>query len=134
MKAFKVIVCLTAALAMAPLLAHAQSEVLQVNVPFDFMVGKTLMPAGHYEVKQTFAPDEMIIFSQHGSAMFRAEMIQSSAGTGHTARLLFKNFNGRFALAEVWGNDQTCGRAVPVQAGVATRVAQADVVEVKAGQ
>ncbi len=135
MKAFKVVVCLAAVMTVAPLVAQAQTEVLQVNVPFDFVVGKALLPAGHYEVKQTFTPDQVVISDQRHSAMFRTESIQSSAGTGHAARLLFKNVNGRFALAEVWGTDQTFGRAVPVDMRtVTTRMAKVDVVEVKAGQ
>ncbi len=135
MKTYKLVVCLAAVFAVAPLLAYAQSEVLQFNVPFDFMVGKAVLPAGHYVVKANFNPNNLTIRNEQHSAVIATQNIDSSAGTGHTARLLFRHFDGHYVLAEMWGDDQTFGRAVPVYAhNVETRMAKADVVEVKAGQ
>lgn len=136
MKVCRVVVCLAAVMMIAPLLAYGQtSEVLSFNVPFDFAVGKTVMSAGHYVVQTNASRNNMMIRNDHHSAVVTTQTIDSSAGAGHSARLLFRRFDGHYVLAEMWGDDQTYGHAVPVvQAGSSTRMAKADVVEVKAGQ
>lgn len=135
MKVCRVVVCLVAVMVIAPLLAHGQSEILSFNVPFDFAVGKTVMPAGHYVVQTNASRNNLMIRNDHHSAVVATQTIDASAGTGHSARLLFRRFDGHYVLAEMWGDDQSYGHAVPVvQAGPSTRLAKADVVEVKAGQ
>ncbi|HZU43202.1 MAG TPA: hypothetical protein VE994_11050 [Terriglobales bacterium] len=135
MKVCRVVVCLAAVLMIAPLLAHAQSEVTTFNVPFDFMVGKTMMPAGHYAVQTNASHNNLMIRNEHRSAVVTTQTIDASAGNGHSARLLFRHFDGRYALAEMWGDDPTYGHAIPVvEHGASTRLAKADVVEIKAGQ
>jgi hypothetical protein len=122
---------------IAPLVAYGQtSEVLTFNVPFDFAVGKTVMPAGHYVVQTDARHNFMLtIRNEHHSAVTSTQTIDSSAGNGHNARLLFRRFDNHYALAEMWGDDQTYGHAVPVvERSNGTRMAKADVVEVKAGQ
>lgn len=136
MKVCRVVVCLVAVMMIAPLVANAQtSEVLSFNVPFDFAVGKTVMPAGHYVVQTNASRNNLMIRNDHHSAVVTTQTIDASAGTGHSARLLFRRFDSHYVLAEMWGDDQTYGHAVPVvQGGPSTRMAKADVVEVKAGQ
>ncbi len=136
MKVCRVVVCLVAVMMIAPLVANAQtSEVLTFNVPFDFAVGKTVMPAGHYVVQTNASRNNLMIRNDHHSAVVTTQTIDTSTGTGHSARLLFRHFDGHYVLAEMWGDDQTYGHAVPVvQTGSNTRLAKADVVEVKAGQ
>ena len=137
MKACRVVVCLIAVMMIAPLVAYGQtSEVLSFNVPFDFAVGKTVMPAGHYVVQTDSRHNFMLtIRNDHHSAAVSTQTIDASAGNGHSARLLFRRFDGHYALAEMWGDDPTYGHAVPVvERGTGTRMAKADVVEIKAGQ
>ena len=135
MKVCRVVVCLVAVMVIAPLLAHGQSEVLSFNVPFDFAVGKTVMPAGHYVVQTNASRNNLMIRNDHHSAVVTTQTIDSSAGTGHSARLLFRRFDNHYALAEMWGDDPTFGHAVPVvEPAGGAKLAKADVVEVKAGQ
>jgi hypothetical protein len=120
---------------IAPLVAHGQSEVLSFNVPFDFAVANTVMPAGHYVVQTNASHNNLMIRNDHHAAVVTTQTIDSSAGTGHSVRLLFRRFDNHYALAEMWGDDPTFGYAVPVvEPAVRTRLAKADVVEVKAGQ
>lgn len=135
MKVCRVVVCLVAVMVIAPLLAHGQSDVLSFNVPFDFAVGKAVMPAGHYVVQTNASRNNLMIRNDRHSAVVTTQTIDSSAGTGHSARLLFRRFDNHYALAEMWGDDQTFGHAVPVvEHVVRTKIAKADVVEVNAGQ
>jgi len=134
-KVCRVVVCLVGVMVIAPLLAHGQSEVLSFNVPFDFAVGKTVMPAGHYVVQTNASRNNLMIRNDHHSAVVTTQTIDSSAGTGHSARLLFRRFDNHYALAEMWGDDPTFGHAVPVvEPAARAKLAKADVVEVKAGQ
>ena len=129
------VVCLAAVVAIAPVVAHAQNEILIFNVPFDFAVGKVVMPAGHYVVKTTTTLNTFVIHDEHHSAFVNTKTIQTSKGTGHTARMVFENTDGHYALAEMWGNNQQSGRGVTVyQNGNKTKLAKAGVVEVQAGQ
>ena len=135
MKVCRVVVCLVGVMVIAPLLAHGQSEVLSFNVPFDFAVGKTVMPAGHYVVQTNASRNNLIIRNDHHAAVVTTQTIDSSAGTGQSARLLFRRFDNHYALAEMWSHDPTYGHAVPVvEPAARTKLAKADVVEVKAGQ
>lgn len=135
MRAWMAVVCLAAVVAIAPVVAHAQNEILIFNVPFDFAVGKAVMPAGHYAVKATTTPNTFVIHDEHHSAFVNTNTIETSEGTGHTARMVFENADGHYALAEMWGNNPQSGRGVTVyQNGNKTKLAKAGVVEVQAGQ
>ena len=135
MKTWMAVVCLAAVVAIAPVVAHAQNEILMFNVPFDFAVGKTVMPAGHYEVKPTTTPNTFVIHDEHHSAFVNTKTMEKTEGRGHTARMVFEDANGHYVLVEMWGNNQQSGRGVTVyQNGNKTKLAKAGVVEVQPGQ
>lgn len=56
---------MTAAFAVTPMIAAGHAT-LRSNIPFDFSVGKKVLPAGEYEVADSFTADTMYIRSIDG--------------------------------------------------------------------
>jgi hypothetical protein len=88
------------------------SPKMTVDVPFDFMVGHAMFPAGHYIVKsagnQTFH-----LQATHGlaSLKFATGPIRTSSPAGGT-RLIFLEENRHYQLRELWMNSAT-GAMIP---------------------
>jgi len=97
-----------ALLLVAPLLGAQPngqgSPKIKVAVPFDFMVGRVMFPAGNYTVKplqdQTF-----YLQASHGLASVSiATKPIRTAMHPRTARLIFAEENGHYQLRELWMN------------------------------
>ncbi|HXY02206.1 MAG TPA: hypothetical protein VEI49_01455 [Terriglobales bacterium] len=75
---------------------------LRADVPFDFMVQRTMFPAGKYVVRQT--PGGMLsLKAEHGveSISVVGEAMQRDPGSQWPS-LVFVKENGHFHLREVW--------------------------------
>jgi hypothetical protein len=110
------------ALAMSlPLLlsaaAHAQTTQLKVNVPFDFIVGETVLPAGDYDVQST-GPWGGKAISIHNVNSNAGTLVLSnscqSAKTFDSSRLIFHRYGQKYFLAEVWTVNAHIGRQMPI--------------------
>jgi len=97
------------ALAMAVVSANGQSSLTVVsNVPFEFIVGDSEMPAGEYRIKRAMGNALTIqAAAENASASRLTTEIQSTKTKN--ARLVFHRYGNRYFLAEVWSGD-TLGR------------------------
>jgi len=93
--------------------ARAQSsDNLLANIPFDFKVGRTTLPAGEYHVTYDAAevPGLLIVRSQDGRhAVF---VLTEGVGNRHPTRdgrLVFEREGDIYALSEVFGADRREG-------------------------
>jgi hypothetical protein len=82
------------------------SPKITADVPFDFLVGQTIFPAGNYTLK----PMQNRVFSlqaAHGKELvkFATEPIRAWAPSG--SRLVFGEEDGHYRLREVWMNSAT---------------------------
>ncbi len=111
----RIAMVLAAALGLGSTGLFAQNKLI-VNVPFDFTVKATRMPAGEYEVNRNFsAPDQIQISSlKQGESVlvstFRAHL--NEPGT-ETPRLVFHRYGNRYFLSEVWTADGIESQAMP---------------------
>ena len=92
--------------------ASAKSvDAMKAQVPFDFHVGNTVVPAGEYTIR-TLNADEAALRISDGrhSASINTNTAQGRAGG---ARLVFRRYGDQYFLAAVWGAGEA-GRALPV--------------------
>jgi len=91
---------------------------ISVDVPFDFMVGQVMFPAGTYTVKP-LQSRIVSLHASHGRESVSIEMkLVGTALHPSTPRLIFAEENGHYHLRELWMNS-AIGIEVP-----APRVAQ----------
>jgi len=90
--------------------AQAQEPRVKANIPFDFVVGDRVMPAGEYQVSEMGASGQLIaILSEDRKAT--ALMVTSActtSGPSKSSKLVFHAIGGRYFLSQVWvqGYDQ----------------------------
>ncbi|MGA3101181.1 MAG: hypothetical protein ABSD61_04905 [Terracidiphilus sp.] len=82
--------------------ASAQSAVLKVDVPFNFTVSGTSVPAGSY----TFGfdlkyPDILVVQDRTNSIRARALVQRGSIGPGKPGTLILHRYGGQYFLSEV---------------------------------
>jgi len=89
-----------AALAVAPAFAQSQPSV-RATVPFDFVVGKAVLPAGQYDVKAGPGTETMVVRETVGKAS--AYVITTPAGNGSSqeAALVFRTIGDTHYLQAV---------------------------------
>jgi hypothetical protein len=95
--------------------ANAQSAVLKVNVPFDFTVNSTFLPAGNYTFSfDTLLPNTLIIQDRAKNVRARAYILRGSIGAGREDSLIFHRFGGEYFLSEVGFDSALDGVSLPV--------------------
>jgi len=94
--------------------ARAQ-EIITVNVPFPFVVGREAFPAGHYEIRPADESGSVIEIrgTDNRSVGFALTM---AAGGGDPAGdqpvLVFTKYEKDYRLSQIW-QSSTEGRALP---------------------
>jgi hypothetical protein len=97
---------LFAAMACASL--YAQSVDLRANVPFDFRMGKTLMPAGEYVIHHSSGV--LTVRAQSGSpAVFQMTLPESRNSASSKGALVFNRYGDSYFLAKIWAPDSRSG-------------------------
>ncbi len=100
-------------LAVAPASgAGRHSLKIQADIPFDFMVGDTKLPAGTYTVS-TSAPDVLQIRSLDGHesvVVFTRDVEDKSLTPPDETKLVFNRYGDLYCLAQVWTVGKIEGR------------------------
>lgn len=100
---------LAAAAALQPA-GYTQAGMMNATIPFDFYVGKHLLPAGEYVV-QPVAPEMQQIRSKDNK--FAASMITMAIVTERRAaeeKLVFNRYGNTHFLAQIWWSGLRGGR------------------------
>jgi hypothetical protein len=109
-------IALIAALAMCPTKAHAQiTGQLEVNIPFEFHVGDSKLPAGTYLIHSldTSNLTVMEISSADGSTSVLFD-VQSAEARSEPAKdeLIFNKYGNRYFLAKLFDEGNPSGEKV----------------------
>jgi hypothetical protein len=92
-------------LGLAAASAQAQSTIAKADIPFDFTIGDTRLPAGEYTIASG-APDvapEMLMFRDGKGKVREVTMAaRMEPGSNRSARLVFHRYGSRLFLAEAW--------------------------------
>ena len=106
-------VVMTLALTNAALTAHGQSpRHVKAQVPFDFIVGGKLLPAGEYVVRPSSDEGAAIIIQNAatGQASIRLSNSIETTSRKTDGRLVFHRYQDTYFLVEVWRPGMTSGR------------------------
>jgi hypothetical protein len=105
------------ALSLYPSKAHAQVVgELRANIPFQFHVGNTKLPAGEYTVRMVEDSDLtlMEISSADGSAstLFQVQEVEAST-TPTKSELIFNKYGDQYFLAQLFDEGEASGSQLP---------------------
>ena len=107
---------MSAALGMSAT-AFAQTTQLNVTVPFEFIAGDTVLPAGNYDV-ESIDPWGGKALSIHNVTSNAGTLLLSNscqlAKTSDSNKLVFYRYGQKYFLAEVWTVNTNIGRQMPV--------------------
>ena len=111
MKRLQLIAGLFAALACASV--QAQTMDLRASIPFDFQLGKTLMPAGEYRISHE-SNGVLMVRQQDGRHVANMSIPRPASRAGGTAPgvLQFNRYGDTYFLAKVWAPNSRDGYAL----------------------
>lgn len=91
---------------------HAQTISLKANIPFEFNVGATVMPAGQYDVQH--ASGAVILRSQSENRKSVIALSQPAVRNAaeQPATLVFNRYGDQYFLSKIWDAYSTAGRVL----------------------
>jgi hypothetical protein len=120
--------------------AQAQTTQLKVTVPFEFIAGDTVLPAGDYDVQST-GPWGGKALSIHNVTSNAGTFLLSNscqlAKTSDSNKLVFYRYDQKYFLAEVWTVNTHISRKMPLsqrQTELARNQQKSEVVLMASGQ
>jgi len=112
-------------LLLATASAYAQTGVVKANVPFNFIVNKTDLPAGEYMIQPVGSSGSAMAIQSPDNQIVKLVLPHAceSAKTQETSKLVFHRYGTHYFLAEIWkaGNDR--GQELPAS-GLETEIAR----------
>lgn len=94
--------------------AYAQSsESVQAQIPFDFKVGRTTLPAGEYRVKYDPAEEPGLLTVRsadgHREVFVLTQPVAVRKDRSNADKLVFEREGTRYVLSEVFTEDSSTG-------------------------
>jgi len=91
---------------------RAQENAVKANIPFDFVVGNQVLPAGEYLVTVQGSANEAILIrsTDSKSAAMTVTFSCASANPSKDTKLVFHTLGGRYFLSQVWAQGYSQGR------------------------
>ena len=95
--------------------AHAQESGVKANIPFDFVAGNQVLPAGEYLVTPEGSSGQVVLIrsSDNKAAKFASAFNCSSARPSDSTKLVFHTMGGRYYLYQIWRQGFDHGRELP---------------------
>ena len=95
--------------------AHAQDSGVKANIPFDFVAGNQVLPAGEYLVTPEGSSGQVVLIrsSDNKAAKFATAFGCSSSRPSDKTKLVFHTMGGRYYLYQVWTAGYDQGRELP---------------------
>jgi opacity protein-like surface antigen len=100
---------MSAALGMSAA-AHAQTTQMKATVPFEFIAGDTVLPAGDYDVHSWGGKALSIHDVTSNAGTFLLSNSCQLAKTSDSNKLVFYRYGQRYFLAEIWTAGTHIGR------------------------
>ncbi len=94
--------------------AFAQTTKVQADIPFNFVVNRTTMPAGAYTISTIGLGGTLAIHGPNNKAikLVNAGYAQSNAPSART-KLVFRCYGNRYFLSQIWTEGSDRGRQLP---------------------
>ncbi len=95
---------------LAPLCA--QQVRVTADIPFEFIVGSTTLPAGEYALLNTFRAGDHLLVEGLSAGLHESARVLSNRAYSHSidgpTRLVFNRYENRYFLSQIWvrGQDQ----------------------------
>ena len=115
-QAFGTITMLSFLLVLAAVSVNAQrlsDDSLAVNIPFDFAVGQTKLPAGNYTLSRIALPssyDRVVIQSGRGDTHTVMTRPNRNSEVSKQSNLVFNRYGDQYFLSQVWMSGSDTGR------------------------
>jgi hypothetical protein len=97
-------------LLLATASAYAQTGVVKANVPFNFIVDKTQIPAGEYLIQSIGTSNSALVIENKDRSVARMVLpiACESFGAQMKTKLVFHRYGDQYFLAQVWtaGNNR----------------------------
>ena len=92
--------------------ANAQSVNVKANVPFDFMVGKSTLPAGEYSIQSISTGSSSVLAIRGGKTnqMLAAANHAETLNPSKNSRLVFHKYGDQYFLSQIWLQGERAGR------------------------
>ncbi len=88
------------------------AKLLKADIPFDFTLGDTTFPSGHYEVSVAWQGVIWVKGSGDHVKAINSQTVNSGEYAEHT-KLVFRRFGDHYFLAQVWMQGANAGREIP---------------------
>lgn len=111
MKYFRSMLFAAAVLALGTA-AHAQQTLIHATVPFNFMVGDKLYPAGDYAVEKTAVASNILLVYNHERQeplLIMPTRCSSNGAINEKPKLVFDHMGGAYLLRQVWAANDVSG-------------------------
>jgi hypothetical protein len=99
---------------------HAQSASLRADIPFEFVVGNTIMPAGAYTIQPSNLDGSMVELWSPDIKNGILLMVCTCASDRnpeqqHESKLVFQVSNGQYFLWQIWTEGYDAGRQLTIK-------------------
>ena len=89
--------------------------VLKAEIPFDFMVGTNLLPAGKYTIEAGPGASSIVLqSSDHRIARFANTVLVQAGRRDDKSRLVFNRHGGEYFLSQIWSGNGRAGDRIPI--------------------
>jgi hypothetical protein len=95
--------------------AHAQSSPVSARIPFDFVVGKQVLPAGDYTLSHIGAGSQELAIrnTEQGTTKLTNSRACEQREPAKKTVLVFNRFGDQYFLSEIWVEGNSRGRQLP---------------------
>lgn len=110
------LVILVCSMAVAANAQNSSRRLLVANVPFQFNVGDTTLPAGEYTIAQTNPASDCVILQISTKDRSRSVLLQMNSIVGKTAdasTLIFHRYGNKYFFAQAWIDGESEGLNAP---------------------
>lgn len=102
-------------LLLATASAYAQTGVMKANVPFNFIVDKTDVPAGQYMIQSVGTTGTAVAIESSDRSLVKLVLPNSceSSQAQEKSKLVFHRYGGQYFLAQIWREGDNRGSELP---------------------
>ena len=97
-------------LLLATASAYAQTGVVKANVPFDFIVNQTELPAGEYTIQNIGSTGGPMVIESRDLTLTKVALPNACQANKvpEKTKLIFHRYGSQYFLAQIWvaGNDR----------------------------
>ena len=102
-------------LLLATASAYAQTGVMKADVPFNFIVDKTDVPAGQYMIQSVGATGTAVAIESSDRSLVKLVLPNSceSSQAQEKSKLVFHRYGDQYFLAQIWREGDNRGSELP---------------------